>query len=142
MTLSQSYARYIDSLALNHFSGSEVTRLFRNLRSGVRNSPPPRSLWSNIVPMLVLLNNFRQGIGKSIVLYSTYRSPEYNRAVGGARKSQHLKNSAIDFASPHISPQAIYNRLLKIRTAQGFRGGLKKYSTFVHIDNRGINANW
>ena len=33
-----------------------------------------------------------------IVIQSTFRSPGYNAAVGGAPGSQHLQNRAIDFA--------------------------------------------
>jgi zinc D-Ala-D-Ala carboxypeptidase len=40
--------------------------------------------------------------GKPITIHSWYRSPELNRAVGGARASQHMRGEAVDFTAPHF----------------------------------------
>jgi uncharacterized protein YcbK (DUF882 family) len=137
-----TYKDYLKSLGLRYFSADEIMRLFKYRRRGVQNSEPPIQLWHEITPALFLLDNLRQGLGVPLVLDSTYRSPAYNDAVGGAPRSYHKKNMAIDFHSPRLSPQVLYNRLKAIRDAKGFRGGLAKYPTFVHVDTRGTNVGW
>jgi uncharacterized protein YcbK (DUF882 family) len=132
------YTRFLNGLRLRYFNASEITSYAQ--RPG--NTLPPRELWNNIVPTLWILDNFREAIKKPIFLTSIYRSPRYNNSVGSTSGSQHLQNTAIDFQVRGMSPTMVHNRLLKIRQAQGFKGGLGKYSTFNHIDTRGYNATW
>jgi uncharacterized protein YcbK (DUF882 family) len=110
----------------------------------VKNSLPSRLLWKNIVPALRIVDELRDSFGKSCTILSSYRSPDYNKAVGGASSSQHLEFTALDIAFDGISPQRVYDRLLEWRKAGKFTGGLGIYpsSGFVHIDTRGRNATW
>lgn len=64
---------------------------------------------------------------------SAYRSPEYNKKVGGAQDSQHIKGLAVDIArnSYKENPQ----QLIEIATGLGFTG-IGIYDTFVHLDMR------
>jgi uncharacterized protein YcbK (DUF882 family) len=90
------------------------------------------------------VDELRDSFGKSCTILSSYRSPDYNKAVGGASSSQHLEFTALDIAFDGISPQRVYDRLLEWRKAGKFTGGLGLYlsSGFVHIDTRGRNATW
>ena len=110
----------------------------------MKNSLPSRLLWKNIVPALRIVDELRDSFGKSCTILSSYRSPDYNKAVGGASSSQHLEFTALDIAFDGISPQRVYDRLLEWRKAGKFTGGLGIYpsSSFVHIDTRGRNATW
>jgi zinc D-Ala-D-Ala carboxypeptidase len=40
----------------------------------------------------------RVRVGKPLILRSAYRSPEHNRAVGGAKASKHMEGIAFDIA--------------------------------------------
>ena len=44
------------------------------------------------------LQALRDRLGKPLIVRSAYRSPEHNRAVGGATRSKHLDGAAFDIA--------------------------------------------
>ncbi len=57
---------------------------------------PPRALWPNIVPTLILWQEtVRRPLGFPMKL-GGYRPYDYNKAVGGARRSQHQWFAALD----------------------------------------------
>ena len=137
------YRKFLGGLQLRHFSPGEVIRQADRSRGGVSNSLPPEELWVNLVPTLWVVDQARQHAGKAITITSAYRSEDYNRAVGGASRSQHKRNSALDLIPGRgMTPRRLYNILLNLRQAGAFRGGLGLYSSFVHVDTRGSNATW
>lgn len=138
----QEYTDYLNSLFLTYFQPHEFTDYAYYIRRGVENSIPPKALFKNIEETIRLLdNNIRPLFGPTVML-STYRNVNYNKAVGGAVSSMHLKNNAIDFVCAKGTPQDWYNELLRIRRLGDFKGGVGLYNTFVHVDTRGYNANW
>jgi uncharacterized protein YcbK (DUF882 family) len=149
--MKQTLEEFIDSLGLRHFKGKEFTPYWSRVRNGVKNSEPPRELWENIIPTLVVLDELRERTGKPISLLSTYRNPNYNRVVGGATQSHHKNFNAIDFTGG-LAPSE-YARILKgmrnerfVNPLTGkkftFLGGVGKYPGFTHLDTRGHNADW
>ena len=69
--------------------------------------------------------------GQAAILRSAYRSPEHNRAVGGAKASKHLEGIAFDIAMANHDPEAFE----AAARAVGFRGfGFYPRSGFIHID--------
>lgn len=158
MTKTEQLEKFIDDLKLRHFRGRELTPYWKRRRNGVRNSMPPEELWPNIIPTLVVLDALRAKLEAPITLLSTYRSPEYNAAVGGEKQSYHMRFMAIDFTAAAGSPArwaALLNRMRGQKFdlpeersgARGewtFRGGIGIYpdSGFVHVDCRGHDANW
>ena len=135
---------WFESQQFRHFDASEFESYFVAQRRGVTNSPPPKHLWKNIVPTLRIVDELRASFGKPCRILSSYRSPSYNKTVGGASSSQHLEFTALDISFNGVSPQRVYDRLLEWRKAGEFKGGLGIYpsSGFVHIDTRGHNATW
>lgn len=149
---AQQLERFIDGLNLRHFRGAELTGYWSRTRRGSSNACPPKNLWPNIVETIVVLDELRAHIGHPITITSSYRSPAYNAAVGGARFSQHLQFNALDFQCRKVDPgplakllrdwrgQHFYNPVTKRPFV--FKGGVGRYATFVHIDTRGHNADW
>ena len=139
-----TFSDWFESQKFRHFGAREFESYFVAQRRGVTNSLPPRNIWKNIVPALRIVDELRDSFGRSCTILSSYRSPGYNRAVGGASSSQHLEFTALDITFDGISPQRVYDRLLEWRKAGKFTGGLGLYpsSGFVHIDTRGRNATW
>lgn len=143
------FEEYISSVGLNHFKpyefltkGSQHTN--ENSPSYRLNTDPPEHLWENIRQTAQVLDALREKLGRSIVLTSVYRSPKYNNSIGGENNSLHMKFNAIDFAvigSP-VGPTEWAKPLREMRSANFFKGGIGVYSTFVHIDTRGVNADW
>ena len=77
------------------------------------------------------LQALRDRLGKPLILRSAYRSPEHNRAVGGARRSKHMEGTAFDIAMSNHDPAAFE---AAAREA-GFLGfGFYPRSNFMHID--------
>ncbi|MDJ0745564.1 MAG: D-Ala-D-Ala carboxypeptidase family metallohydrolase [Xenococcaceae cyanobacterium MO_167.B27] len=149
-SLSTELEAYIDGLGLRYFRGSELTPYWSRTCGNVRNSAPPRTLWNNIAPTLAVLDRLRDEIGAAISITSSYRDADYNACVGGVANSQHKKFTAIDFVARRGTPSSWAAKLRSYRGQQftwnggnfEFHGGIGTYSTFVHIDTRGWDANW
>ena len=57
-------------------------------------------------PALDKLQALRDRLGKPLIVRSAYRSPEHNRAVGGATRSKHMDGAAFDIAMANHDPVA------------------------------------
>lgn len=133
---------FIEGLQLRHFSADEVLAQGSRTRNGVRSSLPPESLWSGIVETLWIADMVRHQGGIPLIICSAYRSPAYNRAVGGAARSQHMANTALDLIPIDGGVAKLFDAFIQIRKAGGFKGGLGRYPDFVHLDTRGRNTTW
>lgn len=85
------------------------------------------------------LDKLREAMGHPLLVNSGYRSPEHNRAVGGAKASNHMKGIAFDINMTNVDPRRFEAEAAKL----GFNGiGLyppQKPSgarNFIHIDTR------
>lgn len=79
------------------------------------------------------LQALRTRLGKPLIITSAYRSPEHNRAVGGATNSQHLYGKAFDVVMANHNPASFEAAAVQV----GFNGiGHYPASNFMHIDTR------
>ncbi|MDB4111687.1 D-Ala-D-Ala carboxypeptidase family metallohydrolase [Yoonia sp.] len=77
------------------------------------------------------LQALRDRLGKPLIIRSAYRSPEHNRAVGGATRSKHMDGTAFDIAMANHDPVAFEEAAREV----GFLGfGYYPRSAFIHID--------
>lgn len=77
------------------------------------------------------LQALRDRLGKPLIVRSAYRSPEHNRAVGGATRSKHMEGTAFDIAMANHDP-VVFEAAAR---AVGFLGfGYYRRSGFMHID--------
>ncbi|SDX72836.1 YcbK family protein [Roseicitreum antarcticum] len=77
------------------------------------------------------LQALRDRLGKPLIVRSAYRSPEHNRAVGGATASKHMNGTAFDIAMANHDPVAFEAAARAI----GFLGfGFYPRSGFIHVD--------
>jgi len=76
-------------------------------------------------------NELQQFVGPLKVI-SGFRSPSYNRRVGGARKSQHTSGNAIDIDVRHLSIEQ-RQELIKNASALGYKG-IGVYANSIHLD--------
>ena len=139
-------AFWMENLAhIEHFNWEEL--LFKgasNARFKTNTDPDP-SLYRNAVPLVNLLEKIRKEIGAPVKLTSVYRSPAYNRDVGGATSSRHMQFDAADFqalGSGAGNSERWFQIAKKLRDKGEFKGGIGVYRTFVHVDTRGHNATW
>lgn len=93
-----------------------------------------------IAPDLIdVLQKIRSHFGKAVNINSGYRTPAYNKKVGGATYSQHLYGTAADIRISGVKPKdiAAYAETLLQNT-----GGIGIYANFVHVDVRKKKSRW
>jgi uncharacterized protein YcbK (DUF882 family) len=83
------------------------------------------------------LQKLRDQIGKAIHINSGYRNPNYNKKIGGAPRSYHMRGMAADIRVDGMST----TELARQAKIAGF-DGVGIYRDFVHVDVRGYDANW
>jgi uncharacterized protein YcbK (DUF882 family) len=89
-----------------HFKKSEFNQRRRKLK------PKDYTVDSNLVDKLEQL---RKSIGdKPIKVTSGYRTEEYNRLVGGARKSQHMQGKAADIMVEGMTAEELKKHAKKV----------------------------
>ena len=103
----------------------------------------PDELMENLKELVENLQVIRCTIGKPIHVISGYRTPKYNRRIGGARRSQHMKAKAADIIIHGMKPIEVRSVIIKlIKEGKIKKGGVGLYKSFVHYDVRGFNARW
>lgn len=80
-----------------YFTLAEFTVSQEAARKGISNTPPAFAM-ANLKFLAKNMDKVRAALGNNpIHVSSAYRSPELNRAIGGAAKSQHVEGLACDF---------------------------------------------
>jgi uncharacterized protein YcbK (DUF882 family) len=119
-----------------------------------RGTPVPKQYYANAIKVS---NNLQKAIDYMerdlnkklrVIINSGYRTPAHNTDEGGAVHSQHMIANAIDFRiedenENHI-PLEYVHKTMKDLMERGIidLGGLARYETFIHYDNRGHFMNW
>jgi N-acetylmuramoyl-L-alanine amidase len=141
-----AFRNFVATLGLRHFSASELLFMGNSNASGScmgKNSFPPATLWPRIANTAKMLDEIRERLGASCRILSAYRSPAYNTCIGGESASLHMQFNAIDFHCVTGSSAQWHAVAKAVRASKvAFKGGIGLYSSFVHIDTRGTNANW
>jgi peptidoglycan hydrolase-like protein with peptidoglycan-binding domain len=100
----------------------------------------PSKYWSNLQTLMERLEIVRKAVGDMpIVIRSGYRSPDYNKKVGGAKRSQHLYGKAVDIyvKGREISCYMLAKKIYDDENLRKLFGGFGLGSdTNLHIDIR------
>jgi len=107
-----------------HFDSSEF-----KCKDGSYKAPDPK--------LIQILEAIREKAGKPLKINSGYRSPAYNKKVGGSPNSQHLLSKAADIVIAGMTPSEV----AKIAESCGATG-IGVYKTFTHVDVRPSKARW
>lgn len=89
--------------------------------------------------LVQLLEAIREHFNEPIRIMSGYRCQDHNRAVGGAKSSQHLLGTAADIQIKGASPKLVATIAEQLL---GNKGGIGVYPTFTHVDVRRNKARW
>lgn len=89
-----------------------------------------------------ILQSIRNYFGKPVTINSAYRNATYNRKVGGASGSLHVKGMAADIVVSGVAPAEVANYAERIGVK-----GIGLYETakdgyFVHVDTRTSKSFW
>lgn len=141
------FDQFIRGLNLRNFTTNEFLVLGgahnSNGPCAGKNTYPPRHLWPNIAETARVLDHLRDRLGKPIAITNAYRAPGYNRCIGGAKASQHMKFTALDFKVRGMKAPDVAAALRMLRDRENlFVGGIGRYNSFTHVDTRGTNATW
>lgn len=83
--------------------------------------------------LLAVLEDIRGHFDKPVTVTSGHRCEDYNTAVSGAGRSQHLWGRAADITVLGVNPQSVYAYLvLRYPGCYGLGDG----SSFTHVDTR------
>lgn len=103
---------------------------------------PPRELWPNIVPTLLVIKKLRsEGVLINPIAASVYRDPVLNVCAGGSPKSKHMQLNAIDF-DIDATPESLESLCHAWRThGAELKLGLGFYApTKIHLDTLGYRS--
>jgi uncharacterized protein YcbK (DUF882 family) len=97
-------------------------------------APVPARYLENITRLCENLEDIRRYWGRPVTILSGYRSPKYNKAIGGAKNSFHMKGMAADIVIAKTSASDVYTALEQMTRGLIHNGGLGKYKNFTHYD--------
>ena len=86
-----------------------------------------------------VLQKIRDHFGVSITFISSYRTPTYNKKVGGSTYSQHQYGTAADIVVKDVKPSEVAAYAESIMPNYG---GVGRYATFTHVDVRPDKSRW
>ena len=89
--------------------------------------------------LVEVLQKIRNHFKKPVIINSAYRTPTYNKKVGGAVYSQHLYGTAADIQVSGVESKYVADYA---ETLLKNKGGIGRYPTFTHIDVRAIKSRW
>lgn len=106
-------------------------------------TPVPVTMIPTVQELANNLQVIRDTIGEGLHINSAYRTPAYNKKIGGAKDSQHPKGRAADLTCKSKTPKQLHAIILKlIKEGKIKQGGVGLYPGFVHYDIRGTEARW
>lgn len=92
-----------------HFTLEEMTKSQTGARKGIDNTAPPEVVQNLKLLCENVLEKIRIHFGKPLTVNSGYRGPKLNKAIGGAKNSQHMTGQAADIEISGISNKALFN---------------------------------
>lgn len=123
-----------------HFSVSEFARRPRPEAGFPQGAPyPPEWVQGRLRPLCEALEVIRAALGgRAVKVGSGYRDEAYNKAIGGARASQHMAGRAADVTVAGVNARNVHNVVLSL-CMEGklpMVKGLGRYEKFTHVDVR------
>ncbi len=101
----------------------------------------PLELLSNVQVLAEQLEVLRSELNAPISITSGYRTPAYNKKIGGAKYSEHCLAKAADIKVKGYTPKQVAETIERlIAEKKILQGGLGVYASWTHYDHRGTKA--
>lgn len=100
------------------FTIKELTKSNTAQQRGIKNIPSKEEERNLMALIDNILDPLREAYGKPIIVNSGYRSAAVNKAVGGARTSQHMTGQAADIrtvADTKSENKKLFDLILKLK---------------------------
>lgn len=88
-------------------------------------------LIANVERQAAALTEVRQALGKAIVVHCWVRPPAYNKQIGGASNSAHLRGMATDFHMPGLTAEQVRQA---VKSRKLYPGAGENNVSWVHLD--------
>lgn len=88
-------------------------------------------LIANVERQAAALTEVREALGKAIVVHCWVRPPAYNKQIGGASNSAHLRGMATDFHMPGLSAEQVRQA---VKSRKLYPGAGENNVSWVHLD--------
>jgi hypothetical protein len=141
---SRAVRKHLDTqqMVTPHFAWSEFAG------HDPQKTPVPANLRANTIRLCWLLEKMRHELGDvPMAIDSGYRTPDWNRHVGGAADSRHMHGDAADFFTAQVdswvAKGTAANRAAVLAIAERIfaSGGVgNENSGTLHVDARGFRA--
>jgi uncharacterized protein YcbK (DUF882 family) len=106
-------------------------------------TPVPDELKSNVQALADQLQILRDYLNEPIHINSGYRTPAYNKKIGGKPNSYHMKAMAADITVKSKTPKQLASVVEKLISNGTLKiGGMGVYNGFIHVDTRKVKARW
>lgn len=113
-----------------YFTLDEMTHSNTAVRRGIPNVPNADQV-KYLKMLMEYLDPIREAFGQAIGVTSGFRSKELNRAIGGAKNSQHLAGQAADIVTS--GAKTLRDLFDLIRERGGFHQLIWEKSTWIHV---------
>lgn len=114
-----------------HFTLDELIVSQYAARNGVDNTPPD-AIVTNLTRLCAdFLEPIRAAVKGPVVVSSGYRSPNVNKAIGGAGGSAHMYGLAADIIVPGMAVRKVCQQIVALRLP--FDQLIDEFGAWVHI---------
>lgn len=97
----------------------------------IDNTPGPKETEALRALAVDILQPLRDAVGVPVNVTSAYRSPRVNRAVGGARTSQHVLGEAADIVVAGMSPREVCETIIALGLP--FDQLIQEFGRWTHV---------
>jgi len=129
--LDSDFYTYNDKLTKNFTYGEFFSS---DIKLGQKSIAPPLKYFDNIFHMAEELQIVRDYIGSPIIITSGYRTPKWNKYVGGVKNSYHIQGKAVDIKVIGMPLQDLAIYVARLTKFNGY--GINFYKGFIHCDMR------
>lgn len=141
-TAVQALEAMLHAKGIRHFSARELLTMGARNEELQLNTLPPQHILGDIVKTARLADAIRARIGRPIKVISAYRSPAYNKAIGGADSSRHMWFQALDLTCRGLRPADLYDAACHIAARDKVKAGIGLYDWGIHIDTGWHERRW
>ena len=123
---------------------NENTQLTKNFKYGefwCHGIEPPEKYRDNIINLAKELQKLRDVLRRPIRITSGYRTPAHNKAIGGARRSQHMYGKAADIKVSRMHSKKVPPYVCRYTDCNGIGISLN-IDAITHVDTRDRFTIW